>query len=149
VNNAEATGVVGAVQRDHREIEQMLDNVESSSGAKRQDAFARLAEKLQAHEAAEEKVVHPLAKDEGNAGTVDELVGEEQTASKALEKLQGLDVDSEAFEQAFQQLKRDVLAHAEQEERDEHPRLLEETPADELERREGMFEREERSAGGH
>jgi hypothetical protein len=138
--------VVAAVQQDHREIEQMLAKVESASGNTRRQAFDRLATKMKAHESAEEQVVHPLAKQEGYADTVDELVDEEMTASKALEKLQGLDVDSDAFERAFSELKRDVLAHAQQEERDEHPGLMEDTPAEELERRAELFEQAEQNA---
>ena len=60
-------GLVAAVQRDHREIERMLDEVEGATAphaGKRSDGFAA---KLQAHEQAEEEVVHPLAQQaEGN-----------------------------------------------------------------------------------
>lgn len=56
---------IGAVERDHREVEQMLAAVTSASGAKRRDAVQELAAKLRAHEAAEQKVVHPLTAEEG------------------------------------------------------------------------------------
>ena len=46
----------------------------------------------------------------------------------------------------FARLKTDVLAHAEEEEHDEHPRLLRDTPDDELQRRKQMFEDAERDA---
>jgi hypothetical protein len=101
---------------------------------------------MKAHEAAEEQVVHPLAQAEGNADTVNELVDEEMTAAKVLEKLEGMDVDSAEFEQQFAELKRDVLSHARQEERDEHPRLLEDTAPEDLERRGKMFENAERDS---
>jgi hypothetical protein len=146
VSNAQVTGVVAAVQQDHREIEEMLDRVEMASGDARKGAFDRLASKMKAHETAEEQIVHPLAKQEGNTDTVEELVNEEMSASRALKKLEGMDVDSDEFETAFAQLKRDVLAHARQEEREEHPSLMEDTPADELERRAGMFEKAEQAA---
>ncbi len=146
MNDDSATGVVAAVQRDHREIEQMIENVESSTGDARRQAFDRLASKLKAHEHAEEAVVHPLAKDEGNAETVTELVDEETTASKALQQLQGMDVDSGEFDAAFAKLKKDVLAHAQQEERDEHPQILHDTSAEELERRAEQFEQAEGDA---
>lgn len=142
----EPTGVVAAVQRDHREIEQLFEAVESAQGQSRRDAFDRLAGKLRAHEEAEEQVVHPLAKSDGIEGTVEELEQEEQTASTALGKLEGMDVDSDEFARAFTKLKRDALAHAQQEERDEHPRLLADIPTDELERSADAFDRVERSA---
>jgi len=146
VGTGRVTGVVAAVQQDHREIEEMLDRVELASGEARRDAFDRLASKMKAHETAEERVVHPLAKQEGNTETVDELVDEEMTASRALERLATMDVDSDDFETAFAQLKRDVLAHAQQEEREEHPSLLEDTSTEELERRAELFEQAEQEA---
>ena len=141
-------GLVEIIQRDHREVEQMLGAVESASGDVRRRAFGDLAEKLKAHEAAEQKVVHPLTADEGDAAEARALREEESAASAALEKLEGLDVDSAEFERGFARLKADVLAHAHEEERDEHPRLERETPADELERRGRMFEDAEREAAG-
>ena len=146
MNDDSAMGVVAAVQRDHREIEQMIKSVESSTGGARRQAFDRLATKLKAHEHAEEEIVHPLAKDEGNAETVEELVGEETTASKALRQLEGMDVDSDEFETAFAKLKKDVLAHAQQEERDEHPQILQDTSATELNRLAERFEQAEDDA---
>ena len=74
------------------------------------------------------------------------LQAEESAASQALAKLEGLDVDSAPFESGFAKLKADVLAHAQEEERDEHPRLVQDTPADELERRKAQFEKVEREA---
>jgi hemerythrin superfamily protein len=138
--------LIAAVRRDHREIEQMIDAVESTSGGERREALDRLVQKLKAHETAEEEVVHPLAKDEGNEQTVGALIAEETAASRALAKLEGLDTDSRGFDEAFASLKRDVLAHAQQEERDEHPRLAQQTPNDELARRGAMFEKAENDA---
>jgi hypothetical protein len=138
--------VIDAIQRDHREVEQMLEAVTSASGDERRRAFDELAVKLKAHEAAEQQVVHPLTAEEGDAEEARVLEAEESAAAKAIKKLEGLDVDSPEFESAFARLKTDVLAHAQEEERDEHPRLLEETPVDELERRKVQFEQAERDA---
>ena len=147
MSNGQVTGVVATVQQEHRKIEQMLDRVESASGDDRRDAFDRLASKMKAHEMAEEAVVHPLAQQEGNADTVESLIDEENTASRALARLEAMDVDSDEFETAFAQLKRDVLAHAQEEEREEHPKLMHDTSSEELDRRAEMFERAEREAG--
>ena len=146
MSNGQTSGVVASVQQDHREIEQMLDRVEAASGDARRAAFERLATKMKAHETAEEQVVHPLAKQEGNGVTVDELVDEEDTASQALQRLASMDVDSDEFEQAFTELKHDVLAHAQQEEREEHPSLMHDTSSEELDRRAKMFEQAEQAA---
>ncbi len=137
--------LVDAVQRDHREVEEMLETVSSASGAARQQAFEQLAAKLKAHETAEQKVVHPLTA-KGDADEAEALEAEESEASTALDELANLDVDSPEFERGFANLKADVLAHAQEEEADEHPRLLRETSADELARRAKMFEDAEESA---
>jgi hypothetical protein len=143
----ENSTVIDAIQRDHREVEQMLEAVTSRSGDARRQAFDRLAAKLKAHEAAEQQVVHTLAEEEGEADEAKALRAEESAASKALKELQDLDVDSAEFERGFARLKADVLAHAQEEEHDEHPRLMRETSVDELERRRQMFEDAERAAG--
>jgi len=57
-----------------------------------------------------------------------------------------VDVDSDEFARMFSDLKRDVLAHAQHEEREEHPDLMRNTPAAELERRGEMFEEVEANA---
>ena len=100
--------VIDAVRRDHREVEAMLEAVESSSGDERRRAFEQLGVKLKAHEAAEQKVVHPLTAEEGSADEVDTLLTEESAASSALKKLEGLDVDSAEFERGFARMKADV-----------------------------------------
>ena len=138
--------LIDVIQHDHHEVEEMLQAVGSASGAARRDAFGRLASKLKAHEAAEQKVVHPLTADEGDTDEAQALQAEESAASKALKELEGLDVDSAEFENGFARLKADVLAHAEEEEREEHPRLMRETSPDELQRRKQMFEDAERDA---
>src|SRR3954469_8740562 len=139
--------LIDAVQRDHREVERMLAAVESASGDGRYRAFEQLAAKLKAHEAAEQTVVHPLTAEEGHAEEAQALRAEESAAATALEQLERLDVDSTEFENGFTRLKNDVLAHAREEEHDEHPRLLRETPDDELQRRRQLFEDAERAAG--
>ena len=138
--------LIEAIQRDHREVEQMLEAVEAASGDRRHRAFEELAAKLKAHEAAEQKVVHPLTAEEGDAEKAQTLRAEETAAARALNELEGLDVDSPEFESGFARLTADVLAHAHEEEHDEHPRLKRETPDDELHRRGQMFEDAERDA---
>jgi hemerythrin superfamily protein len=146
MSNAKPTGVVAAVQRDHRDIEKMLDEVEKASGTARREAFERLATKLKAHEEAEDEVVHPLAKEEGAGEKVDHLEDEEDEASQMLTRLQKMDCDSDEFTRLFAELKQDVLHHAQEEEKDEHTRIMRDTPPDELERRGEMFEAAEDKA---
>ena len=138
--------LIDAVRRDHREVAEMLQRVTSAAGEARRDAFAELAAELKAHEAAEQQIVHPLTVEEGDADEARALEAEESSASAALKKLEGLEVDSPEFESGFARLRADVLAHAQEEEQQEHPRLMRETSQDELERRKDMFEDAERVA---
>jgi hemerythrin superfamily protein len=146
MTNDQQTDLIAAIQRDHREVEGMLQAVESASGDARRSAFDELATKLKVHEEAEQKGVHPRTAEEGGADEAKALRAEESAASKALKELESLDVDSPDFETGFARLKADVLAHAREEEREEHPRLKSDTSPEELDRRGQMFEDAERSA---
>jgi hemerythrin superfamily protein len=139
--------VVSVVQRDHREIEQMMARVESSADSERQDAFEDLVRKLAIHETAEEEVVHPLLRDATDV--VDPILSEEDAAKRRLSDLEGVNVSSGTFIEQFKMLKSDVLAHAQHEEREEHPRLRAEQSPEKLERLGRMFETAERMAPTH
>jgi hemerythrin superfamily protein len=138
--------VVALVQRDHRQIEQMLSNVEQATGAARQEAFEELVRKLVVHEIAEEEVVHPLAKEVGAEDIADEVLREEDASKKALAALDGFDVTSPDFGTRFAQIKRDVTAHARHEEQEEHPPILQNEPREKLERLASIFEAAEKTA---
>ena len=141
-----ATDLVSAVQRDHREDQRCSTRSSRRPGPPAGEAFGRLANKLQAHEEAEDKVVHPLAKDEGAQDGVEHLEQEESEASAMLARLVKMDCDSDEFTRLFADLKHDVLHHAQEEEQGEHKRLMHETSRDELERRGEMFEDAENKA---
>src|SRR5262249_34905875 len=134
------------VQRDHREIEQLLDEVENTSGAARETTFRALVAKLEAHEAAEEEVVHPLAKESGAEKVADDVEHEEDDAKQAIAKLEKLDVSSTEFERGFAKLKKAVMKHAKHEENSEHPRIAENEPAEKLERLRDDFDEAEAEA---
>jgi Hemerythrin HHE cation binding domain len=132
--------VISPVQRDHREIEQMLLRVEDATRSERSDAFSVLVDKLKRPEAAEEEIVHPLMNGIGADDVAEDLVDEENTAKRVLSEL---DVSASDFDHDFASLKAEVLKHAQHEEREELPRILEREPSDTLERLGEMFERVE------
>ena len=127
-----AVGVIDAIRRDHREIEEMLAEVENAKGQSREEAFAALAQKLKAHEAAEQEIVHPITDEVGAPDVADSVEQEESTASALLASMEDLDVSSDEFETKFQELKSGVMAHAQHEEAEEHPRLMESESAEHL-----------------
>ena len=73
------------------------------------------------HETVEEEIVHPRAKRKIANGqhVVSARLEEEHEAKTMLKELEKLDVDSEAFSRQLQELRKAVLDHAKQEERDD------------------------------
>lgn len=128
--------VVAFLIQQHEQIKDLFEQVSTSTGEQRQEAFVALRRLLAVHETAEEEVVHPRARAELDDG--EDVVGarlqEENEAKKTLATLEGLDVDSTEFEKLFQELQADVLNHAAAEETQEFARLADELDADQLER---------------
>jgi len=118
--SAEAVDLITLVQREHREIEGLLDAVEHADTAARQARFSDVVQKLEAHEAAEADIVHALMRDLGAPDIADDLLEEEKLAKQALSRL---DASSSDFIQEFSSFKEDVLSHAHHEEREEHPSI--------------------------
>jgi len=117
--------VIGFLKGQHEQIKGLFENVVAARGAKREKIFVELKSLLSAHEAAEEKVVHPEAKQTlpGGPAEVAARVGEETEAKKALAALSQLDVSSDEFETKIRKLQGAVLAHAKSEEKEEFDKL--------------------------
>lgn len=116
--------VIALLLRQHQEIRELFTEVEKTTGDERQDAFRSLVRLLAVHETAEEEVVHPAARSADGAGPiVDARIGEERRAKELLSTLNDMGPEAEGFDTLLMQLRDDVLAHAEHEEREEFPRL--------------------------
>ena len=126
--------VVDMLVDQHVHIRKLFEEVESTAGEKRRNAFEELRRFLAAHEAAEEIITHPTAKAHGNDEVVEERLGEEHEAKKLLSDLDGLDQATPEFDVKLATFKAKVLAHAEAEEREEFPLLRAEADAGELDR---------------
>jgi hemerythrin superfamily protein len=120
-----AQDIVSFLKDQHNEVKALLSTVSSTRGEGRAKAFYELRRMLAVHETAEEEVVHPAARralPDGKA-IIEARLREEREAKKVLTELEKLDVDSTEFETKFQALAKDVIAHAEAEEREEFARL--------------------------
>jgi hemerythrin superfamily protein len=131
--------VVAFLEAQHDRIESLFDAVLAVSGKERAAAFYQLRRLLAVHETAEEQIVHPAARRafEGAHEVIDERLAEEREAKVALARLETLDVSSMAFETELRELKRNVLAHAESEEKEEFEPLataLDETRLEQMRR---------------
>jgi hemerythrin superfamily protein len=126
--------VIALLQGQHREIRRMFTELETAGGDRRQELFRDLVRLLAVHETAEEEVVHPEIRDLEPAAesVVDARLGEEHRAKELLTTLQSMGPDADGFDTLLVQLREDVLAHAEHEEREEFPFLRAHRPPERL-----------------
>lgn len=116
--------VIDLLIAQHRRIRELFDRLDQTAGRERRDIFRELVRLLAVHETAEEEVVHPAArKARGGPPIVDARVGEEHRATRLLSTLDSMGTEAEGFDTLLTQLREDVLAHAEHEEREEFPLL--------------------------
>lgn len=113
--------VVTYLKEQHQQIRAMFDAVSSSSGKARTTAFLALRRMLAIHEAAEEEIVHPIARVKLTNGMamIDKRLSEEHACKVCLAALEEMDVESASFLESLQKLKEKVVAHADAEEREE------------------------------
>ncbi|WP_214415346.1 hemerythrin domain-containing protein [Sphaerisporangium fuscum] len=124
--------VVALLLRQHGLVREMFDEVDKSKGARRAEAFQRLARMLAVHEAAEEEVVHPYVEEniKGAKKVVQARLREEKEAKKLLTQMMERGADDKSFDSDIEKLKTDVLEHAMNEEHEEFPIILENTGED-------------------
>lgn len=117
--------VVSFLKAQHEQVKSMFTSVLSAHGELRTKAFNELRRTLAVHEAAEEEIVHPAARRAIPNGdsVVEARLQEENKAKHALVELEKLDCDSDEFEAKLETLQKDVIDHAEAEEREEFSKL--------------------------
>jgi hemerythrin superfamily protein len=116
--------LIGLLLEDHREAEELMAKVEKNTGKARQEAFQELVYELARHETAEEEVVYPaLRRLDGGDAIADARIKEEEKANKVLAELEKLDITSNEWATKFSAFQKDVLAHAQAEEKEVFPRL--------------------------
>jgi hypothetical protein len=140
--------VVTLLEQQHIKIREMFADLETAKGDERRELFEDLVRFLAVHETAEEEVVHPAARLAGTPGTdsddselrdiadkvVDTRLAEERKAKELLTSLTEVGPEAEGFDTLLLQLRDDVLAHAEHEEREEFPLLYKAYDGEQLER---------------
>ncbi|ROS39852.1 hemerythrin domain-containing protein [Amycolatopsis thermoflava] len=126
--------VIALLEDQHQEIRHLFGVVERAKGDEREDAFRDLVRLLSVHETAEEELVHPeVRRQDGGEPIVEARLGEEHRAKELLSTLDEMGPDAEGFDTLLIQLRDDVLAHAEHEERSEFPLLRQAYDAKRLE----------------
>jgi hemerythrin superfamily protein len=116
--------VIALLQRQHQEIRRLFGEVEQAQGDDRRESFRSLVRLLSVHETAEEELIHPeVRRVQGGEPVVEARIGEEHRAKELLSTLDDMGPEAEGFDTLLVQLRDDVLAHAEHEEREEFPLL--------------------------
>jgi hemerythrin superfamily protein len=117
--------VISFLKGQHKQIKGLFEDVISARDSERERLFNDLKKLMSAHEAAEEKIVHPAAKTalkDGDAEVAARLA-EETEAKRTIAALEKLDVRSDEFETKIRKLQGAVLAHASSEEKEEFDKL--------------------------
>jgi hemerythrin superfamily protein len=122
-----ATDIVALIRQQHESVRTLMESIMASPSDRREDGFASLRRLLAVHETAEEMTVYPAIRKMGDRGTqvADARTAEEDEAKKVLARLEGMDTASDEFTQAFMSFRADVEAHAEAEETEVFPLLME------------------------
>lgn len=141
--------VVELLTDQHRHIEKLFDEVQTTAGEARVRAFDELRRMLSVHEAAEEIVTHPNATRHGAGDVVEARQAEEHEAKELLSSLDGMDTTSPEFETGVARLRGMVMEHARNEEEQEFPLLLAEAGPAELEKMAAAVKAAEKVAPTH
>lgn len=123
--------VIRILYEQHAQIQYLFERVEKASREGRQTAFDELTALLLAHETAEQSVLRPVSRETAGDDVAEARIREEKKANQAIAELKKLDVSSSEFDRLFAEFKQAVVDHAEHEENDEFPSVLEERDDDE------------------
>ncbi|MEV7189982.1 hemerythrin domain-containing protein [Kitasatospora sp. NPDC093102] len=113
--------VIDILLRQHRRIRELLSDVKRSDGEHKKQAFDELRALLAVHETSEQLILRPATRETAGKQIAEARTREEEDATRALSQLEKMDVSSREFDARFSEFERSVLAHAEQEEREEFP----------------------------
>jgi hemerythrin superfamily protein len=130
----ETQDVVTLVRADHNKVETMFSRLDVTDDDSLVEYFCQLREELVRHEVAEELVVYPSFRRNvpGGDAVADACIAEQSEAERALARLDKLEHEPVALRAGILQLKRDVLGHAQHEEREILPSLEAHTKAKDL-----------------
>ena len=125
--------VVRVLLEQHARIRDLFAEVTSETGEHKKQAFDELRGLLAVHETAEEMVLRPVTKrvDDRGGKVADARNQEESEANKVLKDLESLDVESAEFDAKLAEFEKAVDSHAEAEESEEFPLILDSCDEDE------------------
>jgi hypothetical protein len=116
------------LEADHREVESLFDQIESTEGPARQPFIDQLATALQAHMELEESVVYPGIEPAVGSEAVQEGVTEHKLARNDLAAMLALAPDEPGFGAALEAVKAGIGHHVEEEESEVFPQARKDGP---------------------
>jgi iron-sulfur cluster repair protein YtfE (RIC family) len=116
--------VIELLKEDHRRVEDLFEQVESTEESEHQKLFELIKAELELHALVEEKIFYPRLIEEGDKDLKDitlEGIEEHHQAKIFLRELSALSEDSEKFEPKLKVLMEDIQHHVKEEEGEMFP----------------------------
>lgn len=113
--------IVAVLLRQHADITDSMERIKTGSADSRADGWNALTAFLEAHETAEQQVVHPISRRTASVEQAEARLAEEREADEAIAELNELQTDTAAFGTKFAEFAEKVHEHAEHEEHEEFP----------------------------
>lgn len=117
--------VIRILLEQHARIRDLFAEVQRATGDVKQQKFDELRALLAVHETAEELVLRPVSTDIAGKAVADARNHEESEANKILAQLEKMDVTDPTFDARLAGFEQAVDKHADAEETEEFPRILE------------------------
>lgn len=116
--------VIAILLRQHARVRELFSDIEAAEGEHKQHAFDELRALLAVHETAEEMVLRPISRKTAGEATVNARNDEEREATEVLAQLEQMGAAAAGFDEMLATLKSMVTSHAEHEESEEFPSVL-------------------------
>jgi hemerythrin superfamily protein len=124
--------VIAILEADHREVEQLFEQIQRAQGSQRTKLVEKLASELTLHMSIEESLVYPrMARIDKEMSS--EAQAEHSLSRKVLKDLQRLAPDTPGFDGALEMLKAGIQHHVQEEEGEAFPKLRSRLDSSELE----------------
>jgi hemerythrin superfamily protein len=124
--------VIAILEADHREVEQLFEQIQRAQGSQRTKLVEKLASELTLHMSIEESLVYPrMARIDKEMSS--EAEAEHSLSRKVLKDLQRLAPDTPGFDGALEMLKAGIQHHVQEEEGEAFPKLRSQLDSTEFE----------------
>lgn len=128
-----STGLISLLERDHQAVKVAFAELDQVGPEEWPSLFWKLTEMLARHEVAEELVVYPvLRKVPGGESIADARIAEQSATEVELARMEKMDQRSIEFAREMADLRAAVFEHAEKEELEAFPVVVQSSTADDL-----------------